>query len=106
MDGDFDAERWEDLSILLYHLRGNDGCNIKPIVVVSKTPPSVQDLIVWRSVDVYVTEGCISDKGVARHLVGRACIRAHTYSLTSQRPPWFNPNLTLVCGVKVPQRAQ
>ena len=36
----------EDIEVLLYRLRGNDGCNIKPIVVVTRTPPSVQRLIV------------------------------------------------------------
>ena len=48
VDGDQDMERWDELSILLYRLRGNDGCNIKPIVVVSKTPPTVQELTVWQ----------------------------------------------------------
>jgi hypothetical protein len=68
VDGEQDAERWEELSILLYRLRGNDGCNIKPIVVVSKAPPTVQELTVWRSIEVYVTEGSVSDKGVVRLL--------------------------------------
>ena len=54
-DAELDEQRWEDIEVLLYRLRGNDGCNIKPIVVVTRTPPSVQRLITWRSIDVYVS---------------------------------------------------
>lgn len=70
VDGELDKERWEELSTLFYRMRGNDGCNMKPIVVVSKTPPSLQQLTVWRSIEVYVTKGSISDKATVRHLVG------------------------------------
>ena len=61
VDGDLDRSRWSDLEVLLYRLRGNDGSNMRPIVVVSRSPPAVQDLILWRSIEVYVTEGCVSD---------------------------------------------
>lgn len=70
VDGELDKERWEELSTLFHRMRGNDGCNMKPIMVVSKTPPSLQQLTVWRSIEVYVTKGSISDKATVRHLVG------------------------------------
>ena len=59
---------WDELTILLYRLRGNDGTNIKPIIVVSKIAPTVQELTVLRSIEVYVTEGSFNDKGVLQHL--------------------------------------
>ena len=71
-DADLDEQRWDDIEVLLYRLRGNDGCNIKPIVVVTRTPPSVQKLITWRSIDVYVSEGfkVNVDKGSESNILG------------------------------------
>ena len=71
-DAELDEQRWEDIEVLLYRLRGNDGCNIKPIVVVTRTPPSVQRLITWRSIDVYVSEGfnVNVDKGSESNILG------------------------------------
>ena len=68
VDGDLDRSRWSDLEVLLYRLRGNDGSNMRPIVVVSRSPPAVQDLILWRSIEVYVTEGCVSDQQIPQVL--------------------------------------
>lgn len=68
VDGDFDVERWSELSILLHRLRGNDGCNMKPIVVVSQCEPSVQELTIWRTIEAYVTQGSVADIGVAQKL--------------------------------------
>ena len=71
-DADLDEQRWDDIEVLLYRLRGNDGCNIKPIVVVTRTPPSVQKLITWRSIDVYISEGfkVNVDKGSESNILG------------------------------------
>jgi len=68
VDGDLDKSRWNELEVLLYRLRGNDGSNIRPIIVLSRSPPAVQDLILWRSIEVYVTEGCVSDVQTAQAL--------------------------------------
>ena len=68
VDGDLDKPRWNELEVLLHRLRGNDGTNIRPIIVLSKSPPAVQDLILWRSIEVYVTEGCVSDVQTAQAL--------------------------------------
>lgn len=68
VDGDLDKSRWNELEVLLYRLRGNDGSNIRPIIVLSRSPPAVQDLILWRSIEVYVTEGCVSDMQTAQAL--------------------------------------
>ena len=48
VDGDLDKSRWNELEVLLHRLRGNDGSNIRPIIVLSRSPPAVQDLILWR----------------------------------------------------------
>jgi len=37
-------------------------------VVVSRSPPTVQELVVWRGQEVFVTEGSVSDNTVAGHL--------------------------------------
>jgi len=68
VDGHLDQPRWNELEVLLHRLRGNDGSNIRPIIVLSKSPPAVQDLILWRSIEVYVTEGCVSDVQTAQAL--------------------------------------
>ena len=68
VDGELDKSRWNELEVLLYRLRGNDGSNIRPIIVLSRSPPAVQDLILWRSIEVYVTEGCVSDVQTAQTL--------------------------------------
>ena len=68
VDGELDKSRWNELEVLLYRLRGNDGSNIRPIIVLSRSPPAVQDLILWRSIEVYVTEGCVSDVQTAQAL--------------------------------------
>ena len=90
VDGELDQGRWSELEVLLYRLRGNDGSNIKPIVVVSKSPPAVQDLILWRSIDVFVTEGCVSDHEVAQAL---AFDRAHSIVLLADACSSDNPLL-------------
>ena len=68
VDGELDKPRWNELEVLLHRLRGNDGSNIRPIIVLSRSPPAVQDLILWRSIEVYVTEGCVSDVQTAQTL--------------------------------------
>ena len=68
VDGQLDKPRWNELEVLLHRLRGNDGSNIRPIIVLSRSPPAVQDLILWRSIEVYVTEGCVSDVQTAQTL--------------------------------------
>jgi len=90
VDGVLDQGRWSELEVLLYRLRGNDGSNIKPIVVVSKSPPAVQDLILWRSIDVFVTQGCVSDHEAAQAL---GFDRAHSIVLLADACSSDNPLL-------------
>ena len=89
-DGEFDQERWEELEVLLYRLRGNDGCNIKPIIILSTDAPAVQHLILWRTIDVYVTEGSVSDENIVRHLNLKG---AHTIIVLAEGCTSHNPLL-------------